>query len=130
MKGIPEEDLEDQQTLLDPRDRYNDEVEEYLAAKKKSLSCWGHLFMLVLLITIIMVYFKLNMLATTDAYPFLVALAVPFAILTLLFAAIIYEGYLWKLSDSHRNVYLWLMTLLVVTSICFITAMALFCLYL
>ena len=127
---IIEEGLEDEQTLLDPRDRYNDEVEEYIAKKKQGLSIWQHVFMVVLLLTIIMVYVKNNLLYTNEDYSYLLALALPIFVLTVIFGVIIYEKYLWKLSDSHRSTYIKLMTLLIVTSVCLVASVALLSLYL
>ena len=87
-------EVDDEQTLLDPRDRYNDEVEEYMAKQKQGISIWPHLFMVVLLLTIISVYLKNNFLYTNESYSYLIALALPLAILTILLCVIIYQKYL------------------------------------
>ena len=55
---LEDPDEDDEQTLLDPRDRYKGDNEEMLAKKKEGISCWGHVFMIVLFLTIMTVYLK------------------------------------------------------------------------
>lgn len=127
MKSIPGN--EDEETLLDPRDRYNENLENMIAKKKQGISLWGHVFMVVLLLTIASVYLKNNYLFTNESYSYLVALALPVAILTLLLGVIVYTKYLSKLMDSHRTVYLNCMAVLIISCICFVVFVSLLSIY-
>ena len=59
-KIIEDPDAEDQETLLDPRDRYNGEVDEVMSENNAKINFWGHVFMFVLLVQILTLYFKNN----------------------------------------------------------------------
>ena len=76
--------------------------------------------MFTLLLLIIMLYIKNNyFLYTSDGYIFsyLIALALPVLLLVIFAFIIIYQRYLLKLGDSHRSIYIWLTSLLVLVSV-------------
>jgi len=67
-----------------------------------------------------MLYIKNNyFLYTSDGYIFsyLIALALPVLLLVIFGSSIIYQRYLVKLEDSHRSIYIWLTSLLVLVSV-------------
>lgn len=127
---LEDPDEDDEQTLLDPRDRYKGDNEEMLAKKKEGISCWGHVFMIVLFLTIMTVYLKNSYLQSNESYSYMLALAVPVALLTIILGIIIYQRYLEKLQDSHRSVYYNVLSLLVVCCVCVIASVILLCFYL
>ena len=92
----------------DSREPYNYEVERVLAHKQKQCNPLGHFFMWALLLLIIALYIKNNFFLYTPEgvyFPYLLALALPVAILVALGTSIIYQRYLAKLRDSHRLVF-------------------------
>jgi len=119
----------EEETLLDPRERYNGEVEQIMADKRTKFSILGHLFMFVLLVQILALYFKNNYFYTNDTYSYVIALAIPASILIILAAIIIYQKYIVKLYDSHTSVFVNLLLLLVFVSISLIAFVVLISLF-
>lgn len=115
---------------MDPRDRYNHELEEQLAKKRARSNALSHVFMVVLLVFIILIHIKNNMLYDNSGFSYLVALALPISLLAILGGVILYSKYLSKLQDSHRPVYLRLVALLCTVCISIIVFAVLVSLYL
>lgn len=86
--------------------------------------------MIVLFVTIILVYLKNNFLYESGGYPYILALGLPVIILTSLASVFIYKTYISKLEQSHRNVYISLLTLLVLVSVAFIAFILMFSIFL
>jgi len=128
-KIIEDPDAEEGETLLDPRDRYNGEVDEVMGENRAKINFFGHIFMFVLLVQILILYFKNNYFYTNDTFTYLIALAIPASILVLLAAVVIYQKYIVKLNDSHSRVHTSLTTLLVVVALCLVAFFVLLSLF-
>ena len=98
--------------------------------RREEVQTLGHMFMAALLALILAIFIKANYLYTDDSYNYLIALALPITILTVLFWAILYQRYLLKLQDSHKTVYGRLLTLSIVFSALVIAFIILFSIYL
>jgi len=86
--------------------------------------------MIVLFVMIILVYLKNNFLYESNGFPFLLALALPVIILTMLGSIFVYKTYISKLEQSHRSIYTMLVTLLVVVGITFVVFIVMLSLFL
>jgi len=86
--------------------------------------------MIVLFVMIILVYLKNNFLYESNGFPFLLALALPVIILTVLGSIFVYKTYISKLEQSHRSIYTMLVTLLVVVGITFVVFIVMLSLFL
>lgn len=86
--------------------------------------------MIVLFVLIILVYLKNNFLYESNGFPYLLALALPVIILTVLGSIFVYKTYISKLEQSHRSIYTMLVTLLVVVGITFVVFIVMISLFL
>jgi len=103
---------------LDPRDRFNPKLEEKMAARRRCFDIWPHVFMIVLLLLIVLVFLKASFLENMESFSYIFALGVPFAALTIILAfGIILPRYLLKLRESHSSVFYTLLGLLVVVTL-------------
>tara|TARA_B110000305_G_C19316878_1_gene576933 strand:- start:42 stop:683 length:642 start_codon:yes stop_codon:yes gene_type:complete len=111
-----EKDCDEKTTLLehDPRDRFNPKLEEKMASRRMCFDIWPHVFMIVLLLLIVLVFLKASFLENMESFSYIFALGVPFAALTIILAfGIILPKYLLKLRESHGSVFYTLTSLLV-----------------
>ena len=86
--------------------------------------------MIVLFVMIILVYLKNNLLYESNGYPYLLALGLPVIVLTILGSIFLYKTYISKLEQSHRSIYIMLVTLLVITSIAIVAFIVMLSLFL
>ena len=114
---------------LDPRDRYNAELEERLANQKAKANVVGHMFMVVLLLLVVLLYLKNNLVFENDSFSYLVAFALPFTILVILAGIYVYDKFVSKLQESHRSIFIKLATLLCVFCVCLVAFVVLISLY-
>lgn len=61
-----------------------------MSENKAKINFLGHIFMFILLIQILVLYFKNNYFYSNETFSYLIALAIPASILVLLAAVIIY----------------------------------------
>mmetsp|Transcript_2985 Transcript_2985/g.5052 ORF Transcript_2985/g.5052 Transcript_2985/m.5052 type:complete len:167 (-) Transcript_2985:462-962(-) len=87
--------------------------------------------MAVLLALIVLVYLKNNLFYDNHSqFTYLLALGVPGACLLLTLAFQVYDKYLSKIQQSHSSTYVKLTSLIVLVTICLLSALLLFCLFL
>lgn len=86
--------------------------------------------MVFLLLLIVLLYLKSSLMFENDGYSYLVALALPFTILTILAAIFVYDKYISKLQDSHSQIFKSLVTLLSIFCVCLVVFVVLLSLYL
>lgn len=89
-----------------------------MAARRQCFDIWPHVFMVVLLLLIVLVFLKASFLENVDSFSYIFALGVPFAALTIILAfGIILPRYLLKLRESHSAVFYTLLVMLVFVTI-------------
>ena len=115
-----DKDYDEKTALLeyDPRDRFNPKLEEKMASRRQCFDIWPHVFMVVLLLLIVLVFLKASFLENLESFSYVFALGVPFAALTIILAfGIILPKYLLKLRESHSSVFYTLLGLPVLVTL-------------
>jgi hypothetical protein len=102
-----------------------DEQEERVSAS----TILGHIFMMLLLLQVTLVYLKSTFLYENQEFTYLMALAIPFTALTIIGCLVLYTKYVIKLKDSHEKIHCQLTTLVVVFGLNVIVFVWLFSLY-